>query len=133
VHMFKRIFSIVALLGLVAACGRVDKIYSVENAELGAPPSATMEQVGQAIERAATGLGWTVAPERPGAMIATLDVRTHKAVIRIAYDTKRFSIAYRDSVNLKYDGTDIHYRYNSWIRNLRNEIEKEAAAIRPGT
>jgi hypothetical protein len=131
--MLKRLFLVAAVLGLVAACGRVDKIYSVENAELGAPPSATIEQVGQAIERAATGLGWTVARERPGVMVATLDVRTHKAVVRIAYDTKRFSIGYKDSVNLKYDGTDIHYRYNSWIRNLRTEIEKESAAIRPGT
>jgi hypothetical protein len=130
--MVKRLLTI-ALLGLLVGCGRVDKIYNVENAELGAPPSATLGQVGQAIERAATGLGWTVSQEQPGAMTATLDVRTHKAVVRIAYDTRRFSIAYKDSVNLKYDGTDIHYRYNSWIRNLRNEIEKEAAAIRPAS
>ena len=131
VPMFKR-FAILALVGLVAACGRVDTIYSVQNEELGAPPSATIQQVGQAIDRAATGLGWTVAQERPGLAIATLDVRTHKAVVTIAYDTKRYRIAYKDSVNLKYDGKDIHYRYNSWIRHLRNDIEKEAAAIRPG-
>ena len=128
--MVKR-FAAVVLIGLVAACGRVDKIYSVENADLGAPPSATIEQVGQAVERAATGLGWTVVQERPGLSVATLDVRTHKAVVTINYDTKRFGIHYKDSVNLKYDGKDIHYRYNSWIRNLREAIEKEAAAIRP--
>lgn len=130
--MLKRL-AIIALLGLVAGCGRVDKIYNVENADLGAPPSATIQQVQQAVDRAATGLGWTVSDQRPGLTVATLDVRTHKAVVTIAYDTKRFSIGYKDSVNLKYDGTDIHYRYNSWIRNLRNEIEKEAAAISPGT
>ena len=129
--MLKRL-AVIVLIGLVAGCGRVAEIYSVQNEELGAPPSATMQQVSQAIDRAARGLGWEVAQERPGLSVATLDVRSHKAVVTISYDTKRYSIAYKDSVNLKYDGKDIHYRYNSWIRHLRDAIEKEAAAIQPG-
>ncbi len=82
----------------------------------------TVEDVGKAMVRAGAGLGWKVVPAGPGAMTGTLVLRTHTAVVDIVYDTKTYSIKYKDSVNLKYDGTTIHKAYNGWIQNLNKAI-----------
>jgi hypothetical protein len=77
------------------------------------------------IERAATGLGWQVDPARPGAVRATLNLRSHVAVVEIAYDETVFNIRYVDSRNLGYTGTSIHKNYNGWIRNLERAISQQ--------
>jgi hypothetical protein len=58
-------------------------------------------------------------------MLATLDLRTHHAVVEIAYNAKSYSIAYKESNNLNYDGKSIHRNYNGWIHNLQNAINVE--------
>ncbi len=123
-----KVLPVVALL-LVAAC-RTAPIYNVESAELGAPPNATMAQVEQAIKTAGAGLGWQMIPNGPGDITGRLMLRSHVAVVDVAYDTKTFSINYEDSTNLKYDadGT-IHKNYNSWVKNLQHAIQVQATAI----
>ncbi|MEP7061338.1 MAG: hypothetical protein ABI881_03015 [Betaproteobacteria bacterium] len=81
-----------------------------------------MAEVEQAINRAGMSLGWVMTPTRPGLTTGRLAIRTHVAVVEISYDTKSFSIKYKDSVNLEYDGGNIHKNYNGWIDNLEREI-----------
>jgi hypothetical protein len=83
---------------------------------------ATTADVEQAIMRAGAGLGWVMTPARPGLVTGRLALRTHVAVVDITYDAKSFSIKYKDSVNLDYDGGNIHKNYNGWIENLEREI-----------
>lgn len=77
------------------------------------------------IQRAAEGLGWQIDPAQPGSVRATLNLRTHVAVVNIAYDETVFNIRYVDSRNLGYTGTSIHKNYNGWIRNLETAISQQ--------
>jgi len=49
--------------------------------------------------------------------------------MEIEYDTKQYSITYKDSQGLKYDGSQIHKTYNSWVHNLDNRIRVQLSAL----
>jgi hypothetical protein len=87
--------------------------------------SITMEDVSKAINRAGASLGWKIEPAGPGAMVGTLNLRTHTAVVDIRYDTKAYSIKYKDSKDLRYDGKTIHRAYNGWVQNLDKAIRTQ--------
>lgn len=112
----------------IAGC-RSAPLYNVERSSFNLSEQKSMSEITEAIQRAGTRLGWQMNVERPGLMTGTLNLRSHQAVVEIPYDTAGFSIAYRDSTNLDYDGTSIHKNYNSWIQNLEREIRVQASAI----
>lgn len=124
--MANSLFRPLLLLGLLflAAC-RSAPVHNVESATFGMPDSLTMEQAKSAIVRGGASLGWQMREEAPGHLIGTLTIRAHKAVVDINYDSKNFSITYKDSRNLRYDGTNIHSNYNGWISNLVNAIQTQ--------
>lgn len=88
-------------------------------------------QVKQAIVAAAgaTGRKWTVSEVAPGHLVATYMVRTHTVVTDIKYSGSSFSIAYKDSVNMKFSadgaGGNIHPFYNQWVSELVQAIRME--------
>lgn len=84
--------------------------------------SKSMLQVEQAIVDAGRGLGWQMSPQGPGRIAASIALRTHRASVDITYTTKSYSIRYKDSDNLNYDGSSIHKNYNGWIENLERAI-----------
>lgn len=108
----------VALLG---GC-RSAAVYNVQQAPVAANKAITMEDMQKAIVRAGAGLGWQMKVVQPGLIEGTLRLRSHMAAVDIKYDTKAYSITYKDSSNLDYDGTNIHKNYNGWIQNLDNGI-----------
>jgi predicted small lipoprotein YifL len=114
---------------VLTGCGRNSPIYNVPESTLNAPPNATMAQIEKAIVAAGTDLGWEIKPEGPGKATGTLKLRTHVAVVDIAYNTKTFSIQYKDSTNLNYSDGWIHPNYSSWVRNLEKAIREEATKI----
>ena len=59
----------------------------------------------------------------PNALIGTINLRTHSATVDIPFNAKQYSILYKDSSNLNYDGTSIHKNYNGWIQNLQKAID----------
>ena len=59
---------------------------------------------------------------RAGVISGRLALRTHVAVVEVTYDTKTYSIAYKDSVNLDFANGTIHKNYNGWITNLDRAI-----------
>jgi hypothetical protein len=121
-NMSKIIVLAFALVFALGACTS-RPIRNVDNDPVvTATKPATMADVEQAIMRAGAGLGWVMTPVRPGLVTGRLALRTHVAVVDITYDTKSFSIRYKDSVNLEYDGGNIHKNYNGWIDNLEREI-----------
>ncbi len=110
---------------LVAGCTS-RPIYNVEGAPVvtsGKP--ATMQDVQGAIVRAGNTLGWKMTPAEPGLVVGRLDLRTHTAIVNIRYDAKSYSINYKESNNLNYDGKSIHRNYNGWVHNLQNAINVE--------
>lgn len=113
--------SIVLVLLILMGC-RTAPVYDVGAGRVAKAHSA--EEVGRVIEAAATELGWTVESEAPGKVIATLPVRHHQAVVTILYRADTYSIRYRDSEKLLYDGQKIHRNYNKWIQDLERRIHR---------
>ncbi|MBP0465303.1 hypothetical protein J5Y09_15365 [Roseomonas sp. PWR1] len=107
----------------VALTGCTRPIYNVSRRPFQHPGS--FEHRAIQIQRAAAGLGWQTDVVRPGVIRATLNLRTHVAVVEITYNQEVFSIIYADSSNLNYDGTNIHKNYNGWIENLERVISQQ--------
>lgn len=112
-----------SLLALALSGCTTQPILNVDRqAVVTAGRGATMHDVEGAILRAGTGLGWVMTPVRPGLVSGRLALRTHVAAVDVTYDTKTFSIQYKDSVNLDYANGNIHRNFNGWIGNLDREI-----------
>jgi hypothetical protein len=115
-----------ALSVLIVAVGcRTAPIYNVTNQGIvpsGGKPKS-LEQIKTAIVEAGRAKGWIMKDIAPGRLDAELHLRSHVAFVEIAYSPTSYSITYKNSINLNYDGTNIHPNYNSWIQNLQREIE----------
>jgi hypothetical protein len=83
----------------------------------------TADQVKLAIQRAGATLGWQIKDVQPFLLQGTLILRDHVAEVNIPYSAQRYSIVYKDSKNLNYDGKNIHSNYNSWVQNLDRAIK----------
>ncbi len=114
---------------LLAAC--TAPLINVENTWLSIPSSidVTMQQVEKAIYRGAVDRGWSVRHLAPGRPEAEIQAKIRKAVVQIIHDTKTFSITYKDSRNLEYNGTRIKRKYNRWVRQLRQSILRQAVRL----
>ncbi len=123
--------SSVLVIGLVflaaIGCRGGGQIYNIQNAPIttASGKAVTLDQVAKAIIEAGTERKWSMAVVKPGLIVGTLNVRSHQAVVDIAYTTKNYSITYKDSTNLKYDAKQntIHENYRSWIQYLDNAIK----------
>lgn len=122
-------FLILLVAGLALGACRSAPLYNVESDTMATPNNASMEQVAGAIKRAGAGLGWQMIDTGPGEIEGRLHLRTHVAVVSITFDTKKFSIYYKDSTNLDYDGTRIHRNYNGWIQNLEQAILAQTSSL----
>lgn len=120
-------FLIPVVVVLLVGCRTAD-LYNVSNAP-GTSKAVSMADVEMAIRRAGHGLGWQINPQGPGKAEGILVLRDHRAVVDITYDTKSYSITYKDSSNLNYDGKTIHSNYNGWIQNLDKAIRKQLDLI----
>ena len=117
-----------AVLLLLVGC-RSAPLYNVDSTPVVANKAVTLVEVEKAIMRAGAGLGWQIVPRAPGQIEGTLLLRTHRAVVDISYNTQSYSIKYKDSTNLDYDGTNIHSNYNGWIQNLDNAIRAQLGLL----
>lgn len=123
------IFAIILIAVLLGAC-RTATVYEVKSAAIVSNlANPSKDEVRKAIVRAAYGLGWQIKDNGPDAMIGTLMLREHTAVVDIPYSTKQYSIHYKSSTNLNYDGTSIHANYNGWVQNLSKAINAQLGTI----
>lgn len=103
------------------------------------------EQVKKAIQDAALKKGWKLVDEAGDKMLATLVVNNkHTVMVVIVYSADKYSITYRDSVNMNYhseakfdsrmpnarnastpSGPVIHPAYNTWVQELKDAIRVE--------
>ena len=117
---------------IVTGCRGAGQIYNVKEAPIAtsAGKELTLDQVGKAIIDAGIGLKWIMVVTKPGQIVATQNARSHTAIVDISYDTKTYSMTYKDSVNLNYNAEKqtIHEAYSGWIRNLDNAIKGRLAA-----
>jgi hypothetical protein len=119
-----------ALVLLAAGCRGGVPVYNVTDTQVVASkPNPSLDEVGKAIQRAGAALGWNLKPTKPGHMIGTLNIRKHVAVVDVNYSVKSFSIQYKDSTELGYDGSSIHPNYNGWIQNLDKGIRAQLSNL----
>lgn len=123
--MFKKILILALSLSFAVLAGcRSNAVYNVEDAAVVTSVEKFSEKdVQKAIMRAGGSLGWVMKQNGPGKLVGTLTLRKHVAVVDIDYSTKSYSIRYKDSQNLDYDGTNIHSNYNGWVQRLHNNIQ----------
>lgn len=123
-HSIINILTISVFLFLAAGCRGTVPIRNIENSPvtIAGNQDVSLNQVENAIKRAGTNLGWVMKQKGKGHIVGTLLLRKHVAEVDIIYDTKTFSINYKDSKELKYNDGKIHPNYNNWIANLQRDI-----------
>lgn len=115
---------------LTVGCRAGVPVYDVADAPITASkPNPSLDEVGKAIQRAGAALGWQMKQTKPGHILGTLVIRTHTAVVDVNYSVKSYSIVYKDSTDLKYDGQTIHPQYNNWILNLEKGIRAQLSTL----
>lgn len=123
-------FALIGILALILTGCRSNPIYSVSEAPVTTSSRAyNVRDVRNAIQQAGTSLGWQMQEVRRGLIVGTLYVRDHMARVEIPYDRNSYSILYRDSQNLDYDGVNIHSNYNSWVQNLSTAINQRLSRL----
>ncbi|HSB48068.1 MAG TPA: hypothetical protein VLD15_00980 [Burkholderiales bacterium] len=122
---------VVAAAMLVAAgCRTPTPVYNVANSPIStSKTNPSLDEVGKTIVQAGASLGWQMRQTKPGHVLGTLYLRRHVAVVDITYSAKSYSINYKDSTELDYDGANIHPNYNGWIQNLDNRIRAQLSAL----
>lgn len=127
---FKKVSALILAVLLVTVIGcRSNPIRSVHEAPVTATGKYTTKDVKKVIERAGQSLGWGMKSVKPGLIIGTIFVRNHMAKVQIKYNKKNYSITYKDSAGLKYDGVNIHRSYNNWVLNLERRINSQLAGL----
>jgi hypothetical protein len=93
--------------------------------------SASADQIRRAFLAGGARRNWTFTDEGPNKLVGRLNVRTHQISVDIPIAEGKFSVLYRDSVNMKYGMEDgkkmIHPQYNNWVNNLLGDMRAELA------
>lgn len=108
------------MLFLMGGCSSV--IVPIENRPLAPPRPVTLEELGNTITLAIRHRKWDARKVAPGHIEATYVKFRHVVVVDVIFDTKSFSIRYKDSKNMRFTGSTIHGRYNEWTEKLARLI-----------
>ena len=135
---FRTMLIVAAAAILVLGGCRSSPVQNIQNAQFGSPTYAsssnlTLDDYERAIIRAGAQRGWTFERVEPGHLIGTVVVRgRHTAVVDVTFTTESYSITYNSSRNLNHDSAtgEIHSNYNSWVENLRGDIQREVQTLR---
>lgn len=126
----KILIVLIGTLALLTVGCRTNPIYNVTDAPVTTSSrSYSTGDIRAAILQAGASLGWQMKEVRPGLIIGTLNIRSHMAQVEIPYDRKSYSIIYRDSQNLDYDGSSIHSNYNGWVQKLNTAINSRISVL----
>ena len=143
------ILSVIAMLVLGFGCSpqivELDDIHDIPIRR-----NWDVDKVGAAIEKGATRAGWRTKRISDTQILAMYNIRNHRVIVTIVFSAVRYSIEYRNSLNMKIvcsaddditaqtglpvvtTGDDpcpngatpqyIHEKYNEWIQQLSQSI-----------
>ena len=121
---------LIGLLALALVGCRSNPVYNVEGTPISTNTSGySLREVRDAIQQAGVSLGWQMQDIKPGLIVGTLYLRDHMAQVEIPYSRSSYSILYKDSQNLNYDGANIHSNYNGWIQRLNGAINAQLSRL----
>lgn len=115
----------------LSACQTPQSIQNIDGAAVtpSTAKSLSAAQVRASIIAAGTSLGWKVVDAGSGRLEATLNLRTHTAVVDIPYSGSSYSIKHKRTEGLNESGGTIHRNYNNWVNNLDKAIRTEIARL----
>jgi len=126
-------FLLVGAMALVlAACvASIAPIHNVSGQPIAINRPASMDEIGKAILAAgASSTRMAMTQVRPGVIHATrLGTKGRMGIMEIKYDTKQYSITYKDSQNMNYNGQTILQPYNDWVESLNQAILARLQAL----
>ena len=134
-----RLVASLSLIAVLAIAGcRAAPMYSATDIAFAKPPTSvqqvlTVEDYQNAIIRGGSKRGWTFEAPAPGHLVGSLAVRgKHFATVDVRFDTESFSISYNSSMNLNYNAgrNEIHPNYNTWVKNLQDDIQIEITQMK---
>jgi hypothetical protein len=125
----KFVFFAMIILTLALISCRTAPVYNVTEAPVMASGKVKTSDVKKAILSAGIGLGWQMKEDKPGHIIGTYNESKYSAIVDINYSAGNYSITYRNSTELRYDGSNIHTTYNTWIQNLNRAIQSRLSVI----
>jgi len=100
---------------------------------LAAPPEP--KALESAIEVSLAHRHWTIKEHQPGRYLVEISEKGHSATVAVLYDATSARIDYVDSQGLLYakgsDGEVIHRSYNTWVKNLANDIKVNLSQGQP--
>jgi len=133
--LLKSLCLVLAACVFLSGCGRTAPLVNVVDAPTDASASTNLDAVTNAIMTAGNERGWQKTLVEPGLIRAKIITGGGKHVVRvdIAYTVEDFSITYADSLNMNYELKDseprIHPKYNSWVQNLKGDIQRSIANL----
>ena len=117
------LITLLASILTLAGCGSADPVLNFTNSPVVASADKkNMDDIKRGIILAGSRIGWQMRLLKPGTIIATSFRRGRMAKVEITYTTSTYSITYKDSSNLQYDGSTIHGTYNKWVTHLHRSI-----------
>lgn len=120
--MLKKIALVAVVTLSLAACKTIP--VTDYNQQVNAS-NMTKESVEKAILSGCQQRQWACKVESDGVIAGLLNWRGKQIKVGIHYDAKTYTIKYRDSLNLKYDGDSIHKKYGKWVNNLIRTIDSQ--------
>lgn len=88
---------------------------------------ASVSKIRETIIKAGQERNWSMQENKKGVITAKLHVRDHEVVVDIPYNSQGYQINYVSSVNMNAENGKIHRKYNSWVNNLFQDINRELA------
>ena len=130
-HRSLLVAGLMAFAVTAMGCGTAQERASYTSLPIAAKSNPTLEQVTGAIMRAGPAKSWQMTLVRPGLVEATRswDKGKHSIVVNVTYNTRRYSIEYKSSENLKARGKSIHWSYNREVNRLNDEIQRQTAKL----
>jgi hypothetical protein len=117
-----------AIVLVVVGCRTVPRtMYEVDRAPIVASSALSMAEVEKAIRAGGASSGWVMTTLGTGNVEGSYAQSRSRAVVAVTYDTATFSIKYKDSENLRYEGDKISVHYNGWVQNLERAIRAQLA------
>jgi hypothetical protein len=119
---------------LVVGCNEYRETPLIRSVPVALARPADLKTVELAIESSLAKRHWMVKEHAGQKYVAQLNERSHSVTIAVLYDASSARIDYIESTNLRYEnrpeGEVIHKKYQTWVKNLGEEIR--IAASQPG-
>ena len=129
-RMLRLLALALALFALNAQARNLEPIGNFDNlpATTGGGQAATIQQITEALTAAGAPRGWQVAQVKPGQLVATVNVRNkHTVSLDVSLAPGLYSLRYKNSTNMNYNGVQINPHYNKWVQTLIEDTAKELA------